>query len=132
MRTRIGVAVGHRSASMSCWAARAAATASTADPNAAASPSPMVENTVPPCSATARRSSSSWRDRADRIASSSSCHSRVDPSMSVKRNVTVPDGPAIGPSSHAEVPGRCGCAENPAASNHKFSLGHPVRSEQRT
>jgi hypothetical protein len=29
---------------------------------------------------------------------SSSCHNRVEPSISVKRKVTVPDGPAIGHS----------------------------------
>ena len=103
IRTRIGVAVGHVSASRSRWAPRAAATAAEAPANAAAMPSPMLENTVPAMLApSAERSSSSWRDKAARIAASSCCHSRVEPSMSVKRNVTVADGRATPASSHGD------------------------------
>jgi hypothetical protein len=68
-----------------------------ADLKAAAIPSPMAENTMPSCSAITCRSSWSWRDNAERMAASFCCHERVDPSISVNRNVTVPDEPAITP-----------------------------------
>ena len=98
IRTLIGAAVGHASVSSSRCDANAALTADEADSNTAAIPSPMDENTTPSCSATVLRSSSSWRDSAARMAVSSSCHRRVEPSMSVNRNVTVPDGAAHGHS----------------------------------
>ena len=75
----------------------AARTAAEADPKAAAIPSPMAENTLPLCSAITWRSNWSWQDNADRMAVSSRCHNRVDPSISVNRNVAVPDEPAITP-----------------------------------
>lgn len=60
--------------------------------NATANPSPPVANTCPPLRSNAARSSSSWRAREAGIASDAVCHSRVEPSMSVNRNVTVPVG----------------------------------------
>ena len=46
---------------------------------------------------------SSWRTSADLIASGWSCHSRVEPSMSVNRNVTVPVAAPIHRHSIAPV-----------------------------
>ncbi len=60
--------------------------------NAAQNASPTVLNTWPPRAPIARRSSSSWRASAARIASHGVSHSRVLPSMSVKSSVTVPVG----------------------------------------
>ena len=54
----------------------------------------------------------SWRASAARIASGCSSHRRVDPSRSVNRNVTVPDGNSLTPtpltvrSRHASKPGK--------------------------
>src|SRR5579871_1014491 len=75
-------------------------TASPARENAAASPSPPVEKTWPPNRSIAARRITSWRASADRIASGAVSHDRVDPSMSVKRNVTVPDGASTTGVSH--------------------------------
>lgn len=69
-----------------------AATASLAFWNAAQNASPTVLKTVPPLDSITRRSSSSCRSSATLIASGWSCQSRVLPSMSVNRNVTVPVG----------------------------------------
>jgi hypothetical protein len=60
--------------------------------NTAWNPSPVVFTTEPPCRATASRRISSWRANAACIASGCSSHRRVEPSMSVNKNVTVPDG----------------------------------------
>ncbi len=43
-----------------------------------------------PCASMARCSTSSWAIRAARIASASASHRRVEPSISVNRNVTTP------------------------------------------
>src|SRR4051812_34621403 len=53
------------------------------------------------------RSTSSWRTRAARIASGSASQRRVEPSMSVNKNVTVPDGgctPTAPERTHADRP----------------------------
>jgi hypothetical protein len=55
----------------------------------------MVEKIVPPKSSMAARNSSSWQLTAPRMAASFNCHSRVEPTISVNRNVTVPDGAPI-------------------------------------
>ncbi|HVM66863.1 MAG TPA: hypothetical protein VMU14_18490, partial [Acidimicrobiales bacterium] len=83
---------GHGSAASAACASSAAATASPARPNATPTPSPPVENTYPPCASTAARTTASWRASAAGITSGAACHRRVDPSMSVNKNVTVPDG----------------------------------------
>ena len=59
--------------------------------NAAANPSPPEANTYPPWLRIVDKSS--WSCSASDTPIESSCsHSAVDPSMSVNRNVTVPDG----------------------------------------
>src|SRR6266581_2228503 len=70
----------------------AASTAARAEANAAHTPSPVFLNSHPPRASMAARSTSSCAARATCIASGSSSHRRVDPSISVKRNVTVPLG----------------------------------------
>jgi hypothetical protein len=72
----------------------AASTAARGDENAAQIPSPVCLKSDPPQSVTAVRRTSSCATNADRIAPGSASHRRVDPSMSVKRNVTTPDGAA--------------------------------------
>ena len=53
----------------------------------------MVLTTAPPCAARPRRAGcASWRASAGRIASGCCSQRRVEPSRSVNRNVTVPDG----------------------------------------
>ena len=54
-------------------------------------PSPSVANTSPPASATATRNTSKCRATRSAIAGDCS-HWRVEPSMSVNRNVTVAAG----------------------------------------
>jgi hypothetical protein len=61
--------------------------------NAAHTPSPVCLNIHPPCRSIASRNTSSCAASADRIAAGSASQRRVEPSMSVNRNVTVPDGP---------------------------------------
>jgi hypothetical protein len=53
----------------------------------------------PPCDSIADRKISSWTNNDADIASASAAHKRVDPSTSVNRNVTVPDGRTAGPAS---------------------------------
>src|SRR5579862_9882458 len=55
----------------------------------------MVLKTTPLLLSTACRRRASWRARAARIASGCSSQSRVLPSMSVKRKVTVPVGQSM-------------------------------------
>jgi hypothetical protein len=62
-----------------------------------------VENTQPSCSSIIDRRIVSWRSKATVIASGASSHRRVEPSISVKRNVTVLDGPPIDPVSHPDA-----------------------------
>src|SRR5271163_3044874 len=66
------------------------------DSNAAATPSPVWLNRKPPWSSIAVRSTSSCAASAARIASASASHRRVEPSTSVNRNVTTPDGATTG------------------------------------
>jgi hypothetical protein len=53
-------------------------------------------NKKPPWASIAERNTSSWAANAARIASASASHRRVEPSTSVNRNVTTPDGAAPG------------------------------------
>ena len=78
--------------SSSRCAATAASTADFGDANAAHTPSPVCLNNEPPCPSIAVRNISSCAASATRIASASASHRRVEPSMSVNRNVTTPDG----------------------------------------
>ena len=75
-------------------AAIAASTADLGDANAAHTPSPVCLNNKPPCASIAVRNTSSWAASATRIASASASHRRVEPSTSVNRNVTTPEGAA--------------------------------------
>jgi hypothetical protein len=106
MRTRIGEDVGQGSSARRACACSAARTAWDARANAPPNASPAVEKTHPPDDSIAERMISSWRRSAAAIASLSAAHRRVDPSMSVKRNVTVPVGnlpsPATPPSPFGE------------------------------
>ena len=70
--------------------------------NGATTPSPVWLNRKPPCDSIASRSTSSCSSSAARIAAASVSHRRVDPSISVNRNVTTPEG---GPPSDT----RTGC-----------------------
>ena len=75
-------------------AATAASTADLGEANAATTPSPVCLNNQPPCASIAARNTSSCASRAARIAAASASHRRVDPSTSVNRNVTTPEGAA--------------------------------------
>ena len=73
---------------MRACADMAARTAASAEENAAAMPSPIVAKTSPPVVSTAARSTAKWSSTRPDISGDSS-HWRVEPSMSVNRNVTV-------------------------------------------
>ena len=55
-------------------------------------PSPVCLNSQPPCPSIAPRNTSSWAARAGRMPFASASHRRVEPSTSVNRNVTTPEG----------------------------------------
>jgi hypothetical protein len=57
-----------------------------------AMPSPVWLNKKPSCASIAERNTLSCAASAERIPSASASHRRVDPSMSVNRNVTTPEG----------------------------------------
>src|SRR5688500_16525565 len=96
----------HPSAESSRWASSAASSASEAVTKTAQKASPTVLKTWPPCPSMLLRRIESWRSRAACIAAASRSHSLVEPSMSVKRNVTVPAGRSVISSSFApEAPG---------------------------
>ena len=105
IRTRNTGPPTHASADSSRCAANPAAIALAARLNTAPKPSPAVENTWPPLASIALRRISSWRANAAPIASGNESHNGVDPSMSVNRNVTVPEGvnavPRHDPSGHS-------------------------------
>ena len=92
IRTRSSTGSGHGSVSSATCEAIAAATASPDRWNAAATPSPPVENTNPLCPSITARKTLSWRANASRIASGCSSHRRVEPSRSVNKKVTIPVG----------------------------------------
>src|SRR6202161_2271035 len=78
----------------------AASTADLGEANAAHTPSPVCLNNQPPCASIALRNTSSWAVRAIRISSASASHRRVEPSTSVNRNVTTPEGAGTSAESH--------------------------------
>ena len=88
------------------WASTAASTADLGEANAAQTPSPVCLNNQPPCSSTVERKTSSCAARAFRIKSASFSHRRVEPSISVNRKVTIPEG---GPPADT----RTGCHTKP-------------------
>jgi hypothetical protein len=122
------VSAGHDAASRARWASSAALTAPTAEENATAIPSPIVENTAPPWCPNASWSVSLCRTRDRAMAAGSVSHSRVEPSMSVKAKVTVPSGSSASPGSPGEVGDRRGGAAVPSAALRKLSLRTTARS----
>jgi hypothetical protein len=63
----------------------------------------------PPCASIAARNTSSWAASATRMASASASHRRVEPSTSVNKNVTTPDGrPALSADTQEESHNRHG------------------------
>src|SRR5262245_36044710 len=98
---------------MLTWTSTAAPTAAGADPKAAPNPSPPTENTKPPCRSMVACTSASWRARASLMRRGARSHSAVEPSMSVNRKVTAPDGTPFTPCSLALRSGRsCRRSEN--------------------
>ena len=75
-------------------AATAASTADLGEPNTAHTPSPVCLNNQPPCASVVLHNTSSWAASATRIPSASASHRRVEPSTSVNKNVTSPEGAA--------------------------------------
>ena len=86
---------------------------------AVAEASPVCLNNQPPCPSIAARNTSSCAVSATRIPSASASHRRVEPSTSVNRNVTTPEGAATSAESH----NRC------APKSH---IGGNYRAEHRT
>jgi hypothetical protein len=97
----------------------AASTADLGEANAAHTPSPVCLNNQPPCASIALRNTSSWAASAARIPSASASHRRVDPSTSVNKNVTTPEG-AVAADTPAESHNR------PASTSHigRSATGH--------
>src|SRR5579859_8156942 len=106
MRTRSGSASGQDSACRLRWIVTAAKTAALALSKTAKrlSPSPRGRTSRPPARSTSCSMSWSWRASAARIPAGWSSQSRVLPSTSVKRKVTVPVGrpPPTAPASASE------------------------------
>src|SRR4029077_17157073 len=73
-------------------ASTAAFTADPGEPNAATTPSPVWLNKNPSYDSIAVRKTSSCATRADHMACASASHRRVEPSISVNRKVTTPEG----------------------------------------
>ena len=89
-----------------CAVRLSASTADFGEAKAAHTPSPVCLNIKPPCASIAARNTSSWAARAARIASASASHRRVEPSISVNKNVTTPEGGCPGDT-------RTGCHTKP-------------------
>ncbi len=79
----------------------------------------------PPCASISPRSTSSWAASATRIASASASHRRVEPSTSVNRNVTTPEGAAARsadtPAESHNRPRLPRTSADPARSTHRWS-----------
>src|ERR1700756_4663061 len=84
----------------------AAFTADIGDAKAATKPSPVWLNKNPSYSSIAVCNTLSWTTSAARIACASDSHRRVEPSTSVNKNVTTPEG---GPPADT----RTGCHTKP-------------------
>ena len=109
MRTRNAAPCGHASAASRRWQAAAAATASVARTNTenVESPSPFAFSSQPPWLATQSAISSSWRVKARSIAAAERSHSAVEPTTSLSRNVTTPDGGGALPGAPALTAAPC-------------------------
>ena len=119
IRTRSAAPVGHGSLPSRNWQPPAASTAATALAKAAKklSPSPREVTTTPPCPSITSVTIRLCRSRAASIASGTVSHSRVEPSMSVSKNVTVP---------------ACSSAPMLIAASAKLSLSNTARSSARS
>src|SRR6516165_3066740 len=82
----------------------AAFTADIGDAKAATKPSPVWLNKNPSYASMAVRNTLSCTTSAARIACASASHRRVDPSTSVNKNVTTPEGAA---DAGADTPAEC-------------------------
>jgi hypothetical protein len=106
-------------------ASTAASTADFGEANAAHTPSPVCLNNQPPCASIAARNTSSWAASAARMPSASFSHRRVEPSTSVNKNVTTPEGAAAGSSGHAH---RISHATRSYLAHRRIRPGHRVTS----
>ena len=95
IRTRTGGPGDQSWAARPRWAATAARIAPTGLRKATKKASPWVLTSVPPASATARRTIAACSSWTAGYRSPSAWSRRVEPSMSVKRNVTVPVGRSV-------------------------------------
>jgi len=91
---RSAAPAGHASRANLSWQSPAASTAETAPGKTAKklSPSPREVTTTPPCPSITPVRSRLCRSGATSIASGTVSHNRVDPSISVSKNVPVPAG----------------------------------------
>src|SRR5215213_5025521 len=96
MRTRNGPVSGHGSAWRARCASTQAVTAAAGSENAARKASPIVLKWYPPWARIAAARMALCRSRATHIVARSRSQSRVEPSMSVERKVTIPEGGAKG------------------------------------
>src|SRR6202044_409096 len=107
----------------------AAFTADLGEANAAHTPSPVCLNNQPPCASIAERNTSSWAASATRIPSASASHRRVEPSTSVNRNVTTPEGAGTSAECHNEP-----CfhtSQDDQTTDHEAGPGRPRRLRYR-
>jgi hypothetical protein len=114
---------GHASPFSRSWHAPAASTAETALGKTAKklSPSPREVTTTPPCSSITPVTSRLCSSSAASIASGTLSHSRVEPSISVSKNVTVPAGSSARPRSPAKL--SLNRTARSSASSRSSSLG---------
>jgi hypothetical protein len=75
----------------------------------------------------AERNTSSWAARAALIASASASHRRVEPSTSVNKNVTAPDG---GPALTADTQAECHTEHGPIANIGIRPQNIPITEER--
>ena len=95
IRSRIGAGSGdHSSAASASWRVNAAAAAASgcSKTENVLSPSPRGFTRLPPWAATISRTMASCRIRASAIAAGAASQSRLEPAMSVSRNVTTAGG----------------------------------------
>ena len=97
----------------------------------------VLEHDQPPCAPIALRNTSSWAASAVRMPSASASHRRVEPSTSVNKNVTTPEGaaaagadtPAESHNRHAPTSHIGGIRPDPAA--RRGVARYPLAGSQR-
>ena len=130
IRTRIGAACGQGSAASARCASAAADRASIARRKMTKNESPSVPCSCPPYARFAARTMARWRSRRSRygpVPSSSSM--RVEPSMSLNRQVTVPvGGPGVGGMALVAPGGSSGGGlRTGRAAGRRVRAGSPAR-----